>query len=33
VIAKKRSYPVNFIKQYWMKRIKTPRTSGVHHRE
>ena len=33
VIAKKRSYPVNFIKQYWMKRINSPRTSGVHHRE
>ena len=33
VIAKKRSYPINFIKQYWMRRIKTPRTSGVHHRE
>lgn len=32
VIAKKRSFPVNFVRQYWMGRIKTPRTSGVHHR-
>ena len=32
VIAKKRSFPVNFIRQYWMGRIKTPRTSGLHHR-
>lgn len=32
VIAKKRTYPVNFIGQFWMGRIKTPRTSGLHHR-
>ena len=32
VIAKKRSFPVNFVRQYWMGRIKTPRTSAVHHR-
>lgn len=33
VIAKKRSFPVNFIRQHWMGRMKTPRTSGIHHRQ